>query len=88
MTQLPVEGGAAKRTYVREMFTAIAPTYDRLNRIISFRMDLAWRRRAVRRLGWERMPAGRYLDRPPASTRARRQSRTSAPASTPDGTQW
>ena len=62
MNQLPVGGGAAKRTYVREMFTAIAPTYDRLNRIISFRMDLAWRRRAVRRLGWERMPAGRYLD--------------------------
>lgn len=62
MNQLPVGGGAAKRTYVREMFTAIAPTYDRLNRIISFRMDLAWRRRAVRRLGWERVPAGRYLD--------------------------
>lgn len=62
VNQLPVGGGAAKRTYVREMFTAIAPSYDRLNRIISFRMDLAWRRRAVRRLGWERRPAGRYLD--------------------------
>jgi demethylmenaquinone methyltransferase/2-methoxy-6-polyprenyl-1,4-benzoquinol methylase len=44
------------------MFTAIAPTYDRLNRIISFRLDQLWRRDAVRRLGWERAPAGVYLD--------------------------
>jgi demethylmenaquinone methyltransferase/2-methoxy-6-polyprenyl-1,4-benzoquinol methylase len=59
---LPVGGGPAKRAYVREMFTAIAPTYDRLNRIISLRLDLRWRRRAVRELGWERAPAGTYLD--------------------------
>jgi demethylmenaquinone methyltransferase / 2-methoxy-6-polyprenyl-1,4-benzoquinol methylase len=44
------------------MFTAIAPTYDRLNRIISFRFDQRWRRAAVRRLGWERRPMGVYLD--------------------------
>jgi demethylmenaquinone methyltransferase/2-methoxy-6-polyprenyl-1,4-benzoquinol methylase len=44
------------------MFTAIAPTYDRLNRIISFRLDQVWRRHAVRRLAWERAPAGVYLD--------------------------
>lgn len=60
--ELPVSGGAAKRAYVRQMFTAIAPTYDRLNRIISLRLDLYWRRRAVERLDWERAPAGRYLD--------------------------
>ncbi|HUF36303.1 MAG TPA: ubiquinone/menaquinone biosynthesis methyltransferase [Gemmatimonadales bacterium] len=60
--KLPVAGGPEKRTYVRQMFTAIAPTYDRLNRIISFRLDQRWRRAAVRRLGWERRPAGRYLD--------------------------
>jgi demethylmenaquinone methyltransferase / 2-methoxy-6-polyprenyl-1,4-benzoquinol methylase len=60
--KLPVSGGPEKRAYVREMFTAIAPTYDRLNRIISFRFDQRWRRTAVRRLGWERRPAGRYLD--------------------------
>ena len=60
--ELPVSGGAGKRTYVREMFTAIAPTYDRLNRIISLRLDQRWRRDAVRRLGWERAPAGVYLD--------------------------
>lgn len=60
--QLPVSGGPEKRAYVRAMFTAIAPTYDRLNRIISFRFDQAWRRYAVARLGWEREPEGIYLD--------------------------
>jgi demethylmenaquinone methyltransferase/2-methoxy-6-polyprenyl-1,4-benzoquinol methylase len=60
--KLPVSGGFEKRTYVREMFTAIAPTYDRLNRIISLRFDQRWRRQAVRRLGWERAPEGMYLD--------------------------
>jgi demethylmenaquinone methyltransferase/2-methoxy-6-polyprenyl-1,4-benzoquinol methylase len=60
--ELPIAGGPAKRTYVRQMFTAIAPTYDRLNRIISLRFDQRWRRVAVGRLGWERHPAGVYLD--------------------------
>jgi demethylmenaquinone methyltransferase/2-methoxy-6-polyprenyl-1,4-benzoquinol methylase len=60
--ELPVSGGPEKRAYVREIFTAIAPTYDRLNRIISFRLDQLWRRTAVRRLGWERAPEGVYLD--------------------------
>jgi len=61
-SKLPVSGGLEKRTYVRDMFTAIAPTYDRLNRIISLRLDQRWRRYAVRRLGWERAPEGMYLD--------------------------
>jgi demethylmenaquinone methyltransferase / 2-methoxy-6-polyprenyl-1,4-benzoquinol methylase len=60
--ELPVSGGPEKRAYVREMFTAIAPTYDCLNRIISLRLDQRWRRAAVRRLGWERAPEGIYLD--------------------------
>ncbi|MBA3496856.1 MAG: ubiquinone/menaquinone biosynthesis methyltransferase [Gemmatimonadales bacterium] len=60
--ELPVSGGPDKRVYVREIFTAIAPTYDRLNRLISFRFDQRWRRHAVRRLGWERKPDGIYLD--------------------------
>ena len=60
--QLPVSGGPEKRAYVRAIFTAIAPTYDRLNRIISFRFDQGWRRYAVSLLGWERAPAGIYLD--------------------------
>jgi demethylmenaquinone methyltransferase / 2-methoxy-6-polyprenyl-1,4-benzoquinol methylase len=60
--KLPVAGGAEKRAYVRAMFSAIAPTYDRLNRVLSLRLDLRWRRRAVDRLGWERVPQGIYLD--------------------------
>ena len=60
--KLPVAGGAEKRAYVRAMFSAIAPTYDRLNRLLSLRLDLRWRRYAVDRLGWERAPQGIYLD--------------------------
>src|SRR5215212_7090674 len=60
--ELPVSGGPEKRAYVRDIFTAIAPTYDRLNRIISLRLDQRWRRVAVGRLGWERRPDGIYLD--------------------------
>lgn len=60
--ELPVSGGPEKRAYVRSMFSAIAPTYDRLNRIMSLRLDLRWRRLAVERLGWERAPDGTYLD--------------------------
>jgi len=60
--ELPVSGGPEKRAYVREIFTAIAPTYDRLNRIISFRFDQRWRRDAVRQLDWKRAPEGIYLD--------------------------
>jgi len=60
--ELPVSGGPEKRAYVRDVFTAIAPTYDRLNRIISLRFDQGWRRYAISRLGWERKPDGIYLD--------------------------
>src|SRR3954462_15780031 len=60
--ELPVSGGPDKRAYVRDIFTAIAPTYDHLNRIISFRFDQRWRQYAVGRLGWERKPDGIYLD--------------------------
>jgi demethylmenaquinone methyltransferase/2-methoxy-6-polyprenyl-1,4-benzoquinol methylase len=54
--------GAAKRAYVRRMFTAIAPRYDLLNHLLSLNVDRRWRRRAVARLGWERVPEGAYLD--------------------------
>src|SRR5262249_11910748 len=60
--ELPVAGGPEKRAYVREVFTAIAPTYDRLNHIISLRFDQRWRRYAVGLLDWERVPEGIYLD--------------------------
>ncbi len=46
--QLPE--GEEKVAAVQSMFDAIAPKYDRLNRIISFRLDVRWRRRAVRDL--------------------------------------
>ncbi|HEY6853018.1 MAG TPA: ubiquinone/menaquinone biosynthesis methyltransferase [Gemmatimonadales bacterium] len=55
-------GGEAKRSYVRRMFTAIAPRYDLLNHLLSFNIDRRWRRAAVRRLGWETHPGGTYLD--------------------------
>ncbi len=54
--------GAAKRAYVRGMFTAIAPRYDLLNHLLSLNVDRLWRRQAVKLLNWERRPAGRYLD--------------------------
>ena len=57
-----VPGGAARRSYVREMFTAIAPRYDLLNHVLSLNIDRLWRRRAVRRLEWRRAVAGTYLD--------------------------
>jgi demethylmenaquinone methyltransferase/2-methoxy-6-polyprenyl-1,4-benzoquinol methylase len=44
------------------MFADIAPRYDLLNRVLSLRIDVAWRRAALRALGWDQVPAGRYLD--------------------------
>ena len=54
--------GDAKRSYVRDMFTAIAPRYDLLNHLLSLNIDRGWRRRAVARLAWERAPWGTFLD--------------------------
>ena len=59
---LPPPTGDAKRSYVREMFTAIAPHYDFLNHALSLNIDRRWRRGAVQRLGWESAPHGTYLD--------------------------
>lgn len=56
------EAGSNKRSYVRGMFSAIAPRYDLLNHLLSFNLDRRWRARAVERLAWQGAPAGRYLD--------------------------
>ena len=51
--QLPE--GDEKVQAVRSMFDTIAPRYDLVNRVMTFRMDVGWRRRTVRDLG---LPAG------------------------------
>ena len=52
--------GTDKAAMVQDMFDAIAPRYDLVNRIMTFRLDTRWRRKAVRDL---RLPAGsRVLD--------------------------
>lgn len=47
-TNLPE--GAEKVAMVRSMFDAIAPRYDLVNRIMTFRLDVRWRRKAIREL--------------------------------------
>lgn len=41
---------APSREGVAQLFDRIAPTYDLLNRLLSFRRDVAWRRRLVARI--------------------------------------
>ncbi len=45
-----VSDPAGKGAYVREMFAAIAPRYDRANKVLTAGVDEAWRRRAVAEL--------------------------------------
>ena len=46
--------GDEKATAVRQMFDTIAPRYDLINRIMTFRLDVRWRRTSVRLLGLPR----------------------------------
>src|SRR5688500_13066103 len=57
-TSLPT--GETKVRMVREMFDTIAPRYDLVNRIMTFRLDTRWRKRTVRELGLA--PGSRILD--------------------------
>ena len=50
---LPV--GDEKAVAVRSMFDAIAPRYDLVNRIMTFRLDVRWRRITIEQLG---LPTG------------------------------
>jgi len=47
--------GEEKARTVRGLFDAIGPRYDLVNRVMTFGMDVGWRRRTVREL---RLPAG------------------------------
>jgi demethylmenaquinone methyltransferase/2-methoxy-6-polyprenyl-1,4-benzoquinol methylase len=47
----PLPEGETKSAVVRRMFDAIALRYDMLNRIMTFGLDMAWRRRCVSALG-------------------------------------
>ena len=55
-------GGQAKGEYVRHVFSSIAPSYDRLNHLLSLNIDRMWRRKAITALEWRRNPAGTYVD--------------------------
>lgn len=43
--------GDAKRAAVQDMFDQIAPRYDLVNRMMTFRLDVRWRKIALRALG-------------------------------------
>ena len=58
----PLPQGAEKAAAVRSMFDAIAPRYDLVNRIMTFRLDVRWRHHAVLRLGLPAGSAGQVQD--------------------------
>ncbi len=54
--QLPT--GDAKRHQIRSLFDAIAPRYDLVNRIMSFGLDVRWRKASIKQLN---APAGSVI---------------------------
>jgi len=55
MMRAPLPQGEQKARAVRTMFDGIARRYDLVNRIMTFGLDVRWRKRATRALG---LPAG------------------------------
>jgi demethylmenaquinone methyltransferase/2-methoxy-6-polyprenyl-1,4-benzoquinol methylase len=53
--ELPLPEGEEKASAVRGLFDSISGRYDLVNRVMTFGMDVGWRRRAVREL---RLPGG------------------------------
>jgi demethylmenaquinone methyltransferase/2-methoxy-6-polyprenyl-1,4-benzoquinol methylase len=51
----PLPRGEEKAREVRRLFDTISPRYDLVNRVMTFGMDVGWRRRTVSELG---LPAG------------------------------
>ncbi len=60
MTGTELPQGEAKVKAVDTMFDAIAPRYDLLNRVLTFGMDVGWRRRTVKSL--QLSPGAKVLD--------------------------
>ncbi|HMQ26177.1 MAG TPA: ubiquinone/menaquinone biosynthesis methyltransferase [Acidimicrobiales bacterium] len=56
----PLPEGDEKVVAVREMFDTIAPRYDLVNRVMTFRMDVGWRRRTITEL--DLAPGSTVLD--------------------------
>jgi demethylmenaquinone methyltransferase/2-methoxy-6-polyprenyl-1,4-benzoquinol methylase len=46
----PLPSGEDKAAVVRSLFDRISPRYDLVNRVMTFGMDVGWRRRAIREL--------------------------------------
>ncbi|MGH2681165.1 MAG: ubiquinone/menaquinone biosynthesis methyltransferase [Actinomycetota bacterium] len=55
MTDTTLPEGEEKAHAVRRLFDTISPRYDLVNRVMTFGMDVGWRRRTVRELA---LPAG------------------------------
>lgn len=47
----PYDDNTAKTGQVREMFDSIAPAYDVMNRMMTFGIDILWRRKAIDMVG-------------------------------------